>query len=103
MTTSISDSTAPTLTDRVFERVTEMVTDIFDAYGVDELDITMDSTFHDDLEMESIDLVTLAGALATEYGAEVHLAEYLAEKSLDEVIDLTVGDVVRYVVSRLES
>lgn len=90
-----------TSTARVQAEVTDMIVGMLDAYGVGDLEIGMQSTFHDDLEMESIDLVTLAGSLASRYGAEVNLAEYLAEKDLDEVIGLTVGDVVDYVVSRI--
>jgi acyl carrier protein len=51
----------------------------------------------DDLELESIDLVTLAGHLEERYGARVNLAEFLAGLDIDSIIALTVGDVVRHV------
>ncbi|WP_420000402.1 acyl carrier protein [Streptomyces boninensis] len=65
--------------------------------------ITLDSRFGDDLEMESIDLVTLSGRLAEWYGPEANFAEYLASLELDEIIELTVGRLVSYVVRSLRT
>jgi acyl carrier protein len=63
----------------------------------------MDTRLGDDLELESIDLVTLAGLLAEWYGAAVNFAEYLAGLELDEIIELTVGDLVTYVADALRA
>lgn len=89
-------------TARVLGEVASMTIRILDAYGVGDVRIAMDTSFHEDLEMESIDLVTLAGMLAQTYGERVNLAEYLAEKDLAEVIALTIGDIVTYVVGQTE-
>lgn len=101
MTSPEISTVAPT--GRVLHTVAGMVARILGDYGEDDLDIGMDTSFHEDLEMESIDLVTLAGMLADEYGERVSLAEYLADKDLDEVIALTVGDIVSYVVDQMGS
>jgi acyl carrier protein len=90
--------TAGSLTATVLSEVSAMIVQILDKYGLGGVEIEMGTLFHDDLEMESIDLVTLAGMLAERYGEHVNLAEYLAEKDLDEVIGLTIGDVVTFVV-----
>lgn len=93
--------TVPTVSTKpVLEAVTSMVVEILDTYGVADNEIDMETTFHDDLEMESIDMVTLATMLVGEFGDQVNLAEFLAEKTLTEVINLTVGDIVNYVVDR---
>jgi acyl carrier protein len=94
---------APTeRTAEVLRTVVGLIVRILDAYGVDEAEIGRETSFHDDLEMESIDLVTLAGLLATEYGDSVNLAEFLADKDLEAVIGLTVGDIVDYVASQID-
>jgi acyl carrier protein len=77
-----------------------MVTRILDTYGIGGVEIGMDTLFHDDLEIESIDLVSLAGMLSERYGDDVNLAEFLAEKDIDDVIALTVGDVVLFVAGQ---
>ncbi|MDQ1287103.1 MAG: acyl carrier protein [Actinomycetota bacterium] len=97
-TPAVGGPGAAVSTDAVLTEVASMIIKILDGYGADDLGIGMETSFHDDLEMESIDLVTLAGMLTRTYGADVNLAEYLADKDLDEVIDLTIGDIVTYVV-----
>jgi acyl carrier protein len=64
-------------------------------------DITMDTTFGGDLELESIEFVALADRLRTEFGDRVNFVAFLANKNVDDVVSLTVGDVVRYVATRL--
>ena len=97
-------SSGPTTaeTTQVLAEVAAMITQIFGDYAVDEAQLGLSTSFHDDLELESIDLVALAGLLVEAYGEQVNLAEYLAEKDLAEVIALTVGDVVEYVLVATE-
>jgi acyl carrier protein len=63
--------------------------------------ITMDTTFGADLELESIEFVALADRLRTEFGDRVNFVQFLAEKNVDDMVSLTVGDVVRYVAGRV--
>jgi acyl carrier protein len=65
-------------------------------------DITMDTTFGGDLELESIEFVALAERLRTEFGQLVNFVAFLANKHVDDMVSLTVGDVVRYVASCLQ-
>jgi acyl carrier protein len=64
-------------------------------------EITMNTTFGGDLELESIEFVALADRLRTEFGERVNFVAFLAEKNVDDMVSLTVGDVVRYVAARL--
>lgn len=61
--------------------------------------ITAASRLEDDLELESVDMVALAEALRTRYGPAVDLTGYLAGLDLDELIDLTVGDLAAHVAT----
>ncbi|MET8163821.1 acyl carrier protein [Streptomyces sp. NPDC005329] len=74
-----------------------------DEYGLDDIEIGMQTTFNRDLELESIDLVTLAGLLQERYGDRVNFAEFLAGMEFDEIIELTVGRLVEYVVTSLKA
>ena len=85
----------------VLADITAMLRDVLDEYGLEDAEITMDTTFHDDLELESIDLVGLSGQLREKYGEKVNFAAFIAERELDEIIALTVGELVRYVVDSL--
>jgi len=88
-----------TTTEEILVEISGMLRKILDDYGLDGAEITMLTTFHDDLELESIDLVTLAGRIQERYGERVNLAEFLAEKDLEDVIGLRVGELVDYVAS----
>lgn len=87
--------------DRVLTDIAAMLRTILDEYGLDDTPITRASRFHDDLELESIDLVTLAGALEEHYGDAVNFAQFIAGLELEQIIDLTVGELVDYVVAAL--
>ncbi|QWF83717.1 phosphopantetheine-binding protein [Amycolatopsis sp. CA-230715] len=85
----------------VFSKVTELLGEMVGGADLLGIEITSGTTFHEDLGLESIDLVTFAGILADHFGTEVNLAEFLAEKELDEVIGLRVGDIADYVESKV--
>ncbi|MDT3446350.1 MULTISPECIES: acyl carrier protein [unclassified Pseudofrankia] len=86
----------------VLAETNAMINELVDKYGSPPVQVTMDTLFHDDLELESIDLVTLGVMLAARYGEQVSMAEFLADKDLVDVIGLRVGELVDYVVSQLD-
>ncbi|MGH8933852.1 MAG: acyl carrier protein [Egibacteraceae bacterium] len=98
----MNSSTAEVTAAAVLRELRGMVEKVLGEYGVGEdIEITADTTLHEDLELESIDLVVLAGHLEARYGSRVNIAEFVATLELDEIIGLTVGQLVDYVVGRL--
>ncbi|WP_370949092.1 acyl carrier protein [Amycolatopsis sp. cg5] len=85
----------------VFADISAMLRDLLEEYGLDDTEITMDTKFHDDLELESIDLVALAGSLRDRYGETINFAQFIADKELGEIMAMTVGELVRFVVKSL--
>ncbi|MDT7800189.1 MAG: acyl carrier protein [Actinomycetota bacterium] len=85
----------------VLAQLSGMLRELLEEYGLDDAEITMDTTFHDDLELESVDLVALSGQLREHYGDRINFATFIAERDLDEIIALTVGELVRYIVASL--
>ena len=85
----------------VLEDLTGMVRELLEEYGLEDAEITMATKFHEDLELESIDLVTLSGLLREHYGDRINFATFIADKELDEIIALTVGELVTFVVEAL--
>ena len=65
----------------------------------DEVEISETTSFNDDLELESIELVALAEKLQDYYGASVDFVGWLSAKELDDIIALTVGDLVEYILA----
>ncbi|MEV7319585.1 acyl carrier protein [Streptomyces sp. NPDC093970] len=87
----------------VLADLTRMLRTLLEEYGDDDAEIGMMTTFNRDLELESIDLVTLAGLLEERYGKRVNFAEFLAGMEFDEIIGLTVGRLVEFVVWSLKA
>jgi acyl carrier protein len=92
-------ATQPVTAAAVLEVIRSIVAELLGDYGLDDIEVTPDTTFHEDLGLESIDLVTVGARLAERYGEQVNLAEFLAEKELDDVIGLRIGVLVDFVVA----
>jgi acyl carrier protein len=73
----------------VSSKVKKMVSDHL---GVDELKVTEEANFIDDLGADSLDTVELVMAFEEEFGSEISDSE--AEKIL------TVGDAIKFIESR---
>ncbi len=85
--------------DQILAEVRAMVTEIIGAEYALSLDIGMDTSFDADLELESIEFVKLSTMLAERYGDRVNFVDFLATKELDEIIEMTVGEVVTYIAN----
>ena len=88
-------------TDEVLSEIAAMIADVLADFGPCSVEVGPETRFTDDLELESIDLVTLAGKLQERWGDRINFAEFIAGKKLDEIIALTVGQLVEYVSERL--
>ncbi len=76
----------------VFEKIKKIVAD---QLGADEDEITMDSTFIEDLGADSLDVVELVMAMEDEFDMEI---------DEDEAENIsTVGDVVEYIKANCEN
>ncbi|NEZ46052.1 acyl carrier protein [Clostridium niameyense] len=75
----------------IFEKIRAIIAE---QLSLDEEDVTMESSFIDDLGADSLDIVELIMALETEYDLEIPDEE--AEKIS------SVGDVVEYIKSHTE-
>mgnify|MGYP003604589648 CR=1 FL=1 len=88
----------------VLGAVTEMLTEVI---GEDELlmvdEVTMDTSFNDDLELESIEFVALAEELTERYGEQVDFVGWLADLELDALVTMTVGQLVEFVAGCLDA
>jgi acyl carrier protein len=77
-------------TEEIFEKVKVI---IVDQLGVDEDKVTMEASFRDDLEADSLDLVELIMAFEEEFGGEISDEE--AQKIT------TVGEAVVYLEAQM--
>lgn len=76
----------------MFQKVKSIIAD---QLGVDEEEITMESSFIDDLGADSLDIVELIMALESEFDIE------FPDEDAEKVV--TVGDVVDYIKEHTEN
>jgi acyl carrier protein len=101
---SASPTEVAVLDDRRSEVLDEVVAMIVEVIGEDyllDIEVGLDTSFQDDLEIESIEFVALAEKLFERYGERVDFIEWLATKELDEIIELTVGELVTFIADSL--
>ena len=75
----------------IFEKVRKIIAD---QLGLDPMDITMESSFIDDLGADSLDIVELIMALEEEFDIEI------PDEDAEKVT--CVGDVVEYIKAHTE-
>lgn len=73
----------------MFEKVKELIEEKLNLEGVE---ITPDSKFKEDLEVDSLDLFELVMALEDEFGVEI------PTEDLEKIA--TVGDIIEYIESK---
>ena len=78
--------------EEIFQTMRDLVAEQF---AMDPAEITMETSFEEDLGADSVDLVELVMAMAEEFD--------MGEAGEDELTGLkTVGDAVNYVASKLK-
>jgi acyl carrier protein len=74
----------------VYERVKKIIVDIL---GVDEAKVTLEASFREDLEADSLDLVELIMAFEDEFGGEI------SDEDAQKI--QTVSEAVKYLESHM--
>ena len=93
---------APTLEpEAVLDTVVALITDVIGDEYASGLDIGMDTTFQEDLELESIEFTALAERLMETYGDQVDFMSWLADMDVDAIIAMTVGELVSFITTSL--
>ena len=78
--------------EEIFQTMRDLVAELF---AMDPAEITMETSFEEDLGADSVDLVELVMAMEEEFD--------MGEAGEDELTGLkTVGDAVNYVASKLK-
>lgn len=73
----------------VFDRVKEIIVEQLD---VDEADVTMEASFRDDFEADSLDVVELVMEFEEEFDLEI------ADEESEAIV--TVGDAVNHIIEK---
>jgi acyl carrier protein len=88
---------SPRTPEAVLLDVARMIREVVGEDWIQEKAIRMETTFSQDLELESIEFVALGERLQNHYGRAVNFVGWLSGKELDEILALKVGDLVEFI------
>lgn len=85
----------------VLDEVVALLAEVVGEDFVAAAEVGPDTTFTEDLALESIEFVALAERLRERFGDQVDFPAFLAGMDLGEILGMTVGDLVTRIESRL--
>lgn len=85
--------------DEIFSLLKQFITDIIGEEFAEEMDITMESSFTKDLEMDSIEIVSFSEKVKLHFGEAIDFTGWLSSLDLDQLIDLKIADIVNYILT----
>jgi acyl carrier protein len=84
--------------DEVLDTIRRLVAEIRDVRDAAGVPINRGSAFDHDVELDGGELLALGEQLGATYGPEVDVIGWFGELDIDDLVDLTAGDVADYVV-----
>jgi acyl carrier protein len=85
----------------VLDEITDMLAELLGEDALLDTEVTPATSFSDDLALESIEFVELSEKLQDRYGERVNLPAFIADMDIDEVMAMTVGQLVGYIEAKL--
>jgi acyl carrier protein len=80
----------------VLDEVRRMLVEVIGDDYVEASEVQLHTVFQGDLDVESIEFVALGEVLQERY-SEVDFTDWLSTMDVDEIIALTVGDLVNHI------
>ena len=87
--------------DTILADVVGMLVEVIGDDFLLEGEVAAETTFSDDLAVESIEFVALAEHLRERYGDRVDFVAFVGGLELDEIMSMTVGHLVTHIHQRL--
>ena len=81
-----------------FSEVVALIKEAVNEDWIHEFDFEEETTFNDDLELESIEFVQIAEKIQAHYGSDITLTDWLTSMPFEKVIALSVGDLIDFVI-----
>lgn len=91
-----------TLYASVQRTVEQAIIDVVGEEFYEECEVGLDSTFAEDIELESIEVMEIAEKLIETYEGKVDFVAWFADMELEDLIEITVGSVVDFIVESIE-
>lgn len=83
--------------DEIFDLMKQFIIEVIGEEFVEEMDITPESSFTKDLEMDSIEIVSFSEKIKAHFGDQIDFTGWLSSMDLDELINLNLGMIINYI------
>ncbi|MDV7697926.1 acyl carrier protein [Chryseobacterium soli] len=83
--------------EELFTLLKGFITEVIGAEFVEEMDITLESSFTKDLEMDSIEIVSFSEKIKAHFGDQIDFTGWLSSMDLDQLIDLDLSMIINYI------
>lgn len=97
MDTNTYYTTAKMSDQQIFSLLKQFITEIIGEDFVVMLEITPDTSFSKNLEMDSIELVAFSEKVKRTFGDRIDFTGWLSGMDIDQMISLTIGDIIQYI------
>lgn len=85
----------------IMQQITTVIREAVAEDWIQNFAIDANTSFNEDLELESIEFVGIAAGLQQHFGEQVDLVGWLSTQSLDALIALRVGNIAEFVANNL--
>ena len=83
--------------EELFTLLKGFITEVIGAEFVEEMDITPESSFTKDLEMDSIEIVSFSEKIKAHFGDQIDFTGWLSSMYLDQLINLDISIIINYI------
>lgn len=90
------------LFDQVHRTVEDAIVAVVGRWYYDECQVGLDSTFAEDIELESMEVMEISENLIETYEGRVDFVTWFSAMELEGLVELKLRDVVEFVVASLE-
>ncbi|PJJ66566.1 acyl carrier protein [Chryseobacterium geocarposphaerae] len=91
------NTTAKLNHEELFDLLKGFITEVIGEEFVEEMDITPESSFTKDLEMDSIEIVSFSEKIKAHFGEQIDFTGWLSSMDLDELINLDLSMIINYI------
>jgi acyl carrier protein len=87
----------------IVDDITAILIDVIGDEFLLDVEVTTETTFSHDLELESIEFVAMAEKLQERYAGRVDFTAFLAGLEIDEILALSIGQLAAHIAQSLET
>ena len=88
---------APKAAHEIFIVLKQFIGEVVGEEFAEDMNITPESSFTKDLEMDSIEIVAFSEKVKRHFGQSIDFTGWLSGMDIDELIRLNVNDIITYI------